>query len=91
VAGLGFSPNDVVINGSIDVYNQCDTSGSCVALRKGFLSHGPIDFLKEPWQGSNRSIVVRSSESLRDLKMAVRNPKNASALARFLHQMVVLC
>jgi len=32
VAGLGFSPNDVVINGSIDVYNQCDASNSCVAL-----------------------------------------------------------
>jgi hypothetical protein len=32
VAGLGLSPNDVVINGSIDVYNQCDASGSCVAL-----------------------------------------------------------
>ena len=31
VAGLGFSPNDVVINGSIDVYNQCDASG-CIAL-----------------------------------------------------------
>ncbi|MBV8968171.1 MAG: adenylyl cyclase [Verrucomicrobia bacterium] len=31
VAGLGSSPNDVVINGSIDVYNQCDSSG-CVAL-----------------------------------------------------------
>ncbi|MGB8579597.1 MAG: coagulation factor 5/8 type domain-containing protein [Candidatus Sulfotelmatobacter sp.] len=30
VAGLGSSPNDVVINGSIDVYNQC-FSGSCVA------------------------------------------------------------
>src|SRR4030081_3363585 len=31
VAGLGLSPNDVVINGSIDVYNQC--SGSfCTAL-----------------------------------------------------------
>ena len=30
VAGLGPSPNDVVINGSIDVYNQC-FSGSCVA------------------------------------------------------------
>jgi hypothetical protein len=30
VAGLGQSPNDVVINGSIDVYNQC-TGGSCVA------------------------------------------------------------
>ncbi len=32
VAGLGRSPGDVVINGSIDVYNQCDASGSCVAL-----------------------------------------------------------
>jgi hypothetical protein len=31
VAGLGSSPNDVVINGSIDVYNQCDGS-DCVAL-----------------------------------------------------------
>ncbi len=31
VAGLGLSPNDVVINGSVNVYNQCDTGG-CVAL-----------------------------------------------------------
>jgi len=31
VAGLGRSPGDVVINGSIDVRNQCD-GGSCVAL-----------------------------------------------------------
>ncbi len=31
VAGLGQSPGDVVINGSIDVYNQC-ISGSCIAL-----------------------------------------------------------
>jgi hypothetical protein len=31
VAGLGQSPSDVVINGSIDVYNQC-TNGSCIAL-----------------------------------------------------------
>ncbi len=31
VAGLGLSPNDVVINGSIDVYNQC-FGGSCIAL-----------------------------------------------------------
>jgi hypothetical protein len=30
VAGLGESPNDVVINGSVDVYNQC-FSGSCIA------------------------------------------------------------
>ena len=32
VAGLGSSPNDVVINGSIDVYNQCAGSFFCVAL-----------------------------------------------------------
>src|SRR5579872_3461295 len=31
VAGLGLSPNDVVINGSVDVYNQC-FSGSYIAL-----------------------------------------------------------
>ncbi len=31
VAGLGLSPNDVVINGSVYVRNQCDTNG-CVAL-----------------------------------------------------------
>jgi hypothetical protein len=32
VAGLGLSPNDVVINGSIDVYNQCAGPNNCVAL-----------------------------------------------------------
>ena len=31
VAGLGSSPNDVVVNGSIYVHNQC-AAGSCVAL-----------------------------------------------------------
>jgi hypothetical protein len=31
VAGLGASPGDVVINGAVDVYNQC-SSGSCTAL-----------------------------------------------------------
>jgi len=31
VAGLGLSPNDVVINGSVYVHNQCD-GGSCTAL-----------------------------------------------------------
>ena len=29
VAGLGASPGDVVINGAIDVFNQCDSSGQC--------------------------------------------------------------
>ena len=28
VAGLGASPNDVVINGSVDVYNQCDATAA---------------------------------------------------------------
>jgi len=31
VAGLGLNPGDVVINGTVDVFNQCD-SGGCVAL-----------------------------------------------------------
>jgi hypothetical protein len=32
VAGLGASPGDVVINGSVDVYNQCDATNFCIAL-----------------------------------------------------------
>jgi hypothetical protein len=32
VAGLGASPTDVTINGTIDVYNQCDAPDNCVAL-----------------------------------------------------------
>ncbi len=32
VAGLGLSPSDVVINGSVDVYNQCFGSNNCIAL-----------------------------------------------------------
>src|SRR5580700_5729787 len=34
VAGLGLNPNDVTINGSIDVYNQCFGTGTndCIAL-----------------------------------------------------------
>src|SRR5579883_2602326 len=31
VAGLGLSPSDVVINGSIDVYNQCLGTNNCTA------------------------------------------------------------
>src|SRR5262249_38850783 len=34
VAGLGSSPGDVVINGSVDVYNQCFSSNNCIALDK---------------------------------------------------------
>jgi len=32
VAGLGQSPGDVTINGTIDVYNQCFTGNNCIAL-----------------------------------------------------------
>ncbi len=32
VAGLGSSPNDVTINGSVDVYNQCFAADTCIAL-----------------------------------------------------------
>ncbi len=32
VAGLGSSPTDVTINGTIDVYNQCFAANNCIAL-----------------------------------------------------------
>jgi hypothetical protein len=32
VAGLGASPTDVVVNGTIDVYNRCLEPGNCIAL-----------------------------------------------------------
>jgi hypothetical protein len=32
VAGLGALPGDTVINGSVDVYNQCFGAGNCIAL-----------------------------------------------------------
>jgi hypothetical protein len=32
VAGLGKEPGAVVINGSVNVENQCDASGNCIAL-----------------------------------------------------------
>src|SRR5437588_6023025 len=32
VAGLGTSPNDVTINGHVDVYNRCLTPTNCIAL-----------------------------------------------------------
>jgi hypothetical protein len=32
VAGLGAQPNDVTINGHVDVYNQCFSANNCIAL-----------------------------------------------------------
>lgn len=32
VAGLGSNPGDVIINGHVDVYNQCFGAGNCIAL-----------------------------------------------------------
>jgi hypothetical protein len=46
VAGLGASPGDVVINGAVDSFNQCDASGSCTALENFWrsLSNLTINF-----------------------------------------------
>lgn len=45
VAGLGASPGDVVINGSVDVYNQCFGANNCIALDnfRRSLSNLPIN------------------------------------------------
>jgi hypothetical protein len=32
VAGLGLSPNDVIINGQVNVYNRCLAADNCIAL-----------------------------------------------------------
>jgi len=41
VAGLGQNPGDVIINGSVNVYNQCDATG-CVALNNFWRSLGNL-------------------------------------------------
>src|SRR6266436_949914 len=48
VAGLGLSPNDVVINGAINVSNQCFGTGNCIALVNFWrsLSNLSINFVK---------------------------------------------
>ena len=52
VAGLGTNPGDVVINGSINVYNQC-FSGSCIALDNFWrsLSNLTINVVNPPGAG----------------------------------------
>jgi hypothetical protein len=52
VAGLGATPNDVVINGAVDVFNQCDGSGS------------PCDGLNNFWRSlSNLTLNVHLPSS----------------------------
>jgi hypothetical protein len=41
VAGLGSSPNDVAVNGTIDSYNQCFGPGDCTALVNFWRSMSP--------------------------------------------------
>jgi hypothetical protein len=59
VAGLGQSPNDVVVNGSIDVYNQClgPNSTNCIALVNFWrsLSNLTINFVSNPTLGCKGS------------------------------------
>jgi hypothetical protein len=47
VAGLGFSPGDVTIHGSVNVYNQCSAPGNCTALNNFWrsLSNLTIDVI----------------------------------------------
>jgi hypothetical protein len=72
VAGLGALPGDVVINGAVDVYNQC-VSGSCTALDNFWRSlsnltinvtappNGPVPCLdsNEFWATSQASPIRR--------------------------------
>jgi hypothetical protein len=50
VAGLGLSPGDVVINGSVDVRNRCLGAGNCIALVNFWrsLSNLTINVIKPP-------------------------------------------
>ena len=53
VAGLGTSPADVVINGTLDVYNQCFASNNCIALDNFWrsLSNLTINVTRAPGAG----------------------------------------
>jgi hypothetical protein len=80
VAGLGLNPGDVVINGSIDVYNQCFAANNCIALDNFWrsLSNLTIDVAggtgcqaaTEFWAVSQaapmRRVVVNGKASLMD-------------------------
>ena len=50
VAGLGASPDNVVINGSVDVYNQCDQYG-CTALDNFWRSLSNLKYLLQRVSG----------------------------------------
>ena len=79
VAGLGRSPGDVVINGSINVYNQCD-NGICVALNNFWRSMSNLTinvnkpnagcYANEFWAVSQaapmRRVLVNGSMTLMD-------------------------
>jgi hypothetical protein len=53
VAGLGLSPDDVVINGAINVSNQCFAANNCIALDNFWrsLSNLTINFVDNPALG----------------------------------------
>ena len=55
VAGLGALPSQVTINGTVDVHNQCDATGFCVALTNFWrsLSNLTIHIVSAPKGGCN--------------------------------------
>ncbi len=69
VAGLGLSPNDVVINGSIDVYNQC-ASGSCVALTNFWRSLSNLNIIAARGHVLTSNILIGGFAAVH--KMSIR-------------------
>ena len=65
VAGLGASPTDVIINGSVDVYNRCLTAGNCIALNNFWRSLSNLTI----------NVMSRASAATRGDFWASRRPR----------------
>jgi hypothetical protein len=67
VAGLGAQPGDVVINGSVDVYNQCSAANGCVALNNFWrsLSNLTINVAGQPSCTSTEFWAVSQAAPMR--------------------------
>ena len=75
VAGLGATPGDVVINGSIDVYNQCFGPGNCTALENFWrsLSNLTID-VNTPGAGCYNGEFWAVSQAAPIRRVAINGP-----------------
>ena len=75
VAGSGGSPDDVTINGSVDVYNQCDSTNSCVALNNFWrsLSNLTINVTGQTGCESGTILGVSQASPMRRVKLTGGN------------------